>query len=150
MIALQPRRYRVDLADLLSQCERNYWRLLSLLPQLRQHDQASVMVARGEGMVMLQAQVLERAPYTLVLDLRELSTAHGLLPSQVMRLRLYHDARIAEVLSYQSRRVRQVRHDYPNPGMHQPDEKVRLNAFLAEWLSHSLQQGLAAAPVLAR
>ena len=51
-----------------------------------------------------------------------------------MIIRLYHDARMAEVIASQG---------YPNSQMHLPDEKHQINAFLNEWASLCLQQGRA-------
>ena len=56
-------------------------------------------------------------------------------------LRAYHDARMLEVTAFQSRRQVQARYEYPNADMHAPDEKAQQNMFLAEWLSHCIEQG---------
>ena len=54
---------------------------------------------------------------------------------------MYHDARMAEVVSAEhARRLRSI-YPYPNEAMHQPDEKAQLNLFLGEWLSHCLACG---------
>ncbi len=58
-----------------------------------------------------------------------------------MVIRLYHDARLAEVLSNQDIRQIKPRYDYPNNTMHLPDEKQQINIFLKEWLQLSLQLG---------
>jgi hypothetical protein len=51
-----------------------------------------------------------------------------------MSIRLYHDARAAEVISSQGIRQVKPRYDYPNTNMHQEDEKQQINQFLNEWL----------------
>jgi hypothetical protein len=58
-----------------------------------------------------------------------------------MSIRLYHDARMAEVNSSQNIRWIKPRYDYPNKKMHLPDEKQQINQFLKEWLQLCLQQG---------
>ena len=58
-----------------------------------------------------------------------------------MVIRLYHDARMAEVVSNQDIRQVKPRYDYPNHKMHLPDEKQQINIFLKEWLQLSLQLG---------
>ena len=56
-------------------------------------------------------------------------------------MQVYHDARMAEVVSAEhARRFRGI-YPYPNAAMHQPDEKAQLNLFLGEWLSHCLACG---------
>ncbi len=61
--------------------------------------------------------------------------------SPKMVIRLYHDARMAEVVSNQDVRSVKPRYDYPNQAMHLPDEKRQINEFLKEWLQLSLQLG---------
>lgn len=58
-----------------------------------------------------------------------------------MTIRLYHDARMAEVLSTQDIRQVKPRYDYPNSQMHQQDEKQQTNQFLNEWLHLCLRLG---------
>ena len=58
-----------------------------------------------------------------------------------MVIRLYHDARMAEVISNQDIKQVKPRYDYPNQAMHLPDEKQQINLFLKEWLQLSLQLG---------
>ena len=60
-------------------------------------------------------------------------------PSMVIRL--YHDARVAEVISSQDIQQVQPRYDYPNVQMHHPDEKEQMNLFLKEWLQLCLRLG---------
>ena len=59
-----------------------------------------------------------------------------------MVVRLYHDARMAEVISSQDIKQIKPRYDYPNAAMHHPDEKQQINLFLKEWLQlcHELGQ----------
>lgn len=58
-----------------------------------------------------------------------------------MNIRLYHDARMAEVISSQDVFQVQPRYDYPNKSMHQKDEKQQINQFLNEWLHLCLEHG---------
>jgi hypothetical protein len=58
-----------------------------------------------------------------------------------MSIRLYHDARLAEVLTTQDIRQVKPRYDYPNIQMHQQDEKQQTNQFLNEWLHLCLRLG---------
>jgi uncharacterized protein YqiB (DUF1249 family) len=58
-----------------------------------------------------------------------------------MSIRLYHDARMAEVISSQDIHQVKPRYDYPNKYMHQQDEKQQINQFLNEWLHLCLTHG---------
>ena len=58
-----------------------------------------------------------------------------------MSIRLYHDARMAEVISSQDIHQVKPRYDYPNKQMHQEDEKQQINQFLNEWLHLCLTYG---------
>nr|WP_241194864.1 DUF1249 domain-containing protein [Pseudomonas fulva] len=135
-------RYRVDLAGLQAACEANYARLIRLLPDMRT-TQSSRSIGMTQGDQMLGVLVLDvvlACPYTTTLRIRQ---EHSLpwLPVPVMEVQVYHDARMAEVVSAEhARRLRSI-YPYPNAAMHQPDEKAQLNLFLGEWLSHCLACG---------
>ena len=146
-------RYKVDLPRQLAQCEANYLRLTKLLPQLDSSDLREFVLplyksASDEG-VRVMIQVEERARYTTTvlvshadmpaIDIPGLSPQALLMPE--LRVRLYHDAAMAEVICWQRHRGIKPRYDYPNEYMHQRDEKAQLNRFLGEWLSFCLEQG---------
>lgn len=58
-----------------------------------------------------------------------------------MVIRLYHDARMTEVIASQHIHRIAPRYDYPNSKMHLPDEKQQVMVFLKEWLQLCLSQG---------
>ena len=145
-------RYRVDLVELQAACEANYARLMQLLPAMRDGPTAQplsrrVALSQGEQQLgVLALQVLETCPYTSTIEVRQ---EHSLpwLPVPQLEVRVYHDARMAEVVGAQrARRFRGI-YPYPNADMHQPDEKTQLNLFLGEWLSHCLACGHELEPV---
>ncbi|MGQ7959658.1 DUF1249 domain-containing protein [Pseudomonas sp. SP16.1] len=141
-------RYRVDLVELQAACEANYVRLMRLLPQMRSERQARrVALSQGDHLLgVLNLEVLEACPYTTTLRVRQ---EHSLpwLPVPQLDVRVYHDARMAEVVGAENARRLHIRYPYPNAAMHQPDEKSQLNLFLGEWLSHCLACGHEAQPV---
>jgi uncharacterized protein YqiB (DUF1249 family) len=57
-----------------------------------------------------------------------------------MTIRLYHDAKVAEVLIAQRTSQLKPVYEYPNLNMHQRNEKFMVNVFLAEWLHFCLTQ----------
>lgn len=142
-------RYRVDLAGLQAACEANYARLMRLLPDMR-NEQLSrrIAVSQGDQMLgILSLEVILACPYTTTLQVRqELSLPW--LPVPCLEVQVYHDARMAEVVSAEhARRFRSI-YPYPNAHMHQPDEKAQLNLFLGEWLNHCLECGHEMHPVV--
>ncbi len=149
VVNLLRERYRVDLVELQAACEANYARLMQLLPAMREAVGAQRRVALSQGeqaLGVLALEVLETCPYTSTLSVRQ-EFSLPWLPVPHMEVRVYHDARMAEVIGAQSaRRFRGV-YPYPNADMHQPDEKTQLNLFLGEWLSHCLACGHEPMPV---
>lgn len=135
-------RYRVDLLQLQTTCDANYLRLLRLLPHMREQPQnRRIAISQGDLMLgIVHLEVTECGPYTSSVRVRQ---EHHLpwLPVPQLDVRVYHDARMAEVVGSVHTRRLQIRYGYPNAAMHQPDEKRQLNLFLGEWLSHCLARG---------
>lgn len=142
-------RYRVDLVGLQAACEANYARLMRLLPEMRKEQHSRrVAVTQGDQVLgVLALQVLQACPYTTTLQVRQENSLPW-LPVPELQVQVYHDARMAEVVSAEhARRFRSI-YPYPNAAMHQPDEKSQLNLFLGEWLSHCLACGHEAESVI--
>lgn len=135
-------RYRIDLPAHMAECDANYLRLLKLFPRLREEDASVFAVMMGEQPYRVELKVLERGPYTTLVELEQLPRA-AWNPRPRMVVRLYHDARSAEVVECHGARHFRAVYDYPNPHMHQPDEKVQVNRFLTEFLSMCLRHGVA-------
>lgn len=126
--------YRIKLADQQAECALNYARLSRLLPQLQQGDDWVLVLPVGEHVCF---DVKERSPYTTTLVIK-VDYAWSAIEC---RVRLYHDAQMAEVVAFQGQwRVKPI-NEYPNPHMHHIDEKAQWNLFLGEWLSHCLSNG---------
>jgi uncharacterized protein YqiB (DUF1249 family) len=139
-------RYKVDLPLQMAECEMNYARLTkllasSLLPPLQ--NEFRFMVARGEQQWVHLLRVIERSPYTTTLELSRtaLEGSSAWLSMPKLTLRMYHDAKLAEVLAWEGHKRLRPRYEYPNQSMYQNDEKYQLNRFLGEWLTVCLAQG---------
>lgn len=208
------RRYRVDLAGHMAECDANYARLLKLAPDTRRSgaERRFVLPRPQGGYMSVRIAVIEVQRYTSTLRIqfhvpdpeagarplerqeaaaavagaragaarearggarrraRELAevlraaaaewpagqpepapegAARALLAPPPMVVRLYHDARSAEILDLEGRGQLDGRYAYPNRNMHQPDEKAQQNRFLAEFLGISLELGVAV-PTLRR
>lgn len=135
------RRYRLDFRELMRLCEQNYARLIPLMTAMGDEDDAVFLLPGKPGRNLeLSVRVLERCRYTTVLRLEQ-DTVHELLPPARVTVRLYHDARLAEVSEALPFRRVAARYAYPNAQMHQQDEKSQWNRFLAEWLIHLHKHG---------
>ena len=111
--------------------ERNYVALMDLFDGLRR-DSTKLASAK----LQLEMQVIERSRYTTEISLRH--SFHNRIPAvpdQSMRVRVYHDAQLAEVVSYQDVDRLLPEYVYPNEEMLHRDEKRQANILLHEWLS---------------
>lgn len=141
--------YVTDLKTLQGECAANFIRLSRLLGDLEAGESRVVeLVNRGRRLGALCLKVLERAPYTSIVRVTQRGALDAVIDSPRMRVHLYHDVRMAEVTDFQRQRHFRGRYRYPNPHMHQPDEKLQLNRFLGEWLEHGLTHGHSDLPEL--
>lgn len=134
------KRYIPDLVQMAAVCEANYIRLLKLLPN--DQKKHSFSVNAGNKSVTVSLTITEEHPYTTMLDVQQQGLQNQWLQPQSMQVRMYHDANMAEVLSYQQHAQIKGSYTYPNQQMHSPDEKLQLNLFLAQWLGHCLEHGI--------
>lgn len=135
------RRYVPDLQEWGGLCEANYLRLLRLVPQGTVARE--FLLGSSEQGQRVRLLVEEEQRYTTTLRVEQEGIGQQWLQPQCMQVRMYHDASVAEVLCYQQQGRFDGRYDYPNVHMRQPDEKIQINRFLAEWLQHCLRHGRA-------
>ena len=118
-------------------CEANYVRLNRLVPDLvRLGATATASVA---GKPALHLRLLERSPFTLVLELTHAFTAgYAGYSEPAVRIRVCLDSRTVEMLSDATRP--RVHEALPEGAMPQAilDYKWSLNYFLSRWLDHCL------------
>ncbi len=131
-------RYQVNLNAHLADCEMNYLRLRKLLPKTLCAGQKLTI---GVASHALQIEVRECAPYTSFLDIGLVQAKAEHWSAMRLQVRIYHDARLAEVSGSRHVHSLRQRYDYPNKQMFQRDEKAQLNRFLGEWLSQCLSHG---------
>lgn len=132
--------YAYTVGDTVELYERNYAKLLELMPLLRQPE-LKCALAVNEGHT-LRIELLERGPYSVLLHLRYgVNDTSPWLRDLEMQVRLYHDARVAEVVAYQQHQHFRARYEFPNRAMLGQREKRQVNVFLGEWLSHCLEAG---------
>ncbi|WP_240946274.1 DUF1249 domain-containing protein [Pseudomaricurvus alkylphenolicus] len=135
------RRYKVNLVEQMACCEANYARLLKLMPKLDERDNWQYQVQSGGSAWDIRLKVTERARYTTMLEVSQSDALEKWGSSPKLEVRLYHDARMAEVIAWREHQRVKPRYDYPNRNMYQKDEKAQFNQFLSDWLIHSLANG---------
>ena len=97
----------------------------------------------------LSITVLEQAPYTQTIRCHYmLGKSSHWLEDMRMVVRLYHDARLAEVLHYQE--SEKLKSDYAssNPELRHKDEKKQANRLLWEWFNRLVKRRTRADGVL--
>jgi uncharacterized protein YqiB (DUF1249 family) len=117
--------------------ERNYSALNDMLciSQVVEQGRAEFELAGTR----IELILLERSRYTLLVGIRQSFTARDderLLTDLHFKVRLYLDAKLAEVVSYQGQQPLRARYPFPNKRMYYPDEKRQTNLVLYDWLSH--------------
>ena len=104
-------------------------------------DQREYQVSWQGRSAVVRLQVEERFRYTsTVMVSQQMESDSRWLDAPQLLVRLYHDAAMAEVICIRQRRQLSGRYPYPNPQMHQPDEKAQLNDFLGECLNQCLDR----------
>ena len=160
-------RYKVNLKNFMACCEANYRRLYKVFPNVATDSIRRVGLSPSSEREVLLT-VVERTPYTTLLSIREHRTSNDYSNEQsqnssdlnaelknkigwreppVLNVRMYHDARLAEVVSCDGLRSATPNNSYPNKNMLQRDEKAQWNSFLEEWLTVCIARGHVTDPV---
>lgn len=123
--------YRPNVSQFLALCSRNYIHILRCMPyDLDLDEECQLTFDTG----VLNIKVLENTKYTQLIEIYRDAIASEFVDTPKVIVRVYHDAKLAEVLtSQQIYRLRPV-YDYPNLRMYHRDEKYQVNAFLEELL----------------
>ena len=146
------KKYQPNLVSLMSLCANNYFLFLKIQADKTQSDQQRHFfinehlayaitvneVTRYTSLITFEQKVLE-CKYFEQKNAKNKTLLNAFHPR--MSVRLYHDARMAEVISSQDVHQVKPRYDYPNKHMHQQDEKQQINQFLNEWLHLCLTHG---------
>ena len=141
MSVSETRRQRLDISQLHAECGLNYVRMLRLLPssvQVGTHIRVDFADGPNSGMLL---RVVEVTKYTYLITIVADGSRPKWLPEIEVKVRIYHDARMAEVVEWCSDRT------IPwllceNSGMQARDEKWQWNAFLSDLLAHGLKHGM--------
>ena len=130
------RNYRLRNATHLH--ETNFLKLQRVIPGIR--DITKRLSYHGRDNSTLSVDVLNKSKYTttFLLVLRQ-HNSQSWLSNLQMKVRIYHDANVAEVLSFQNHHRLDSRYEYPNPQMYHRNEKWQINGFLGDWLDYCLR-----------
>lgn len=121
-------------SGLMELYEQNYIRLRNVAPDLCIADE---MISSVPGHHDLYLSITERFKYTTMLRMTYRFEEEGeYLFEPDLQLKMYHDARVVEVLQLQSRRSRS-----PIFLSDLIEQKWRMNRFLYKWLGYCLHQG---------
>jgi len=139
-LSIVQQRYIQSLPKYLTLCEHNYLRTLKLLPKQRDIGCArSVQLGNNQFEVVIESN----AKYTMDIAITQQSGMLTGIEPLFLTVRLYHDAKVAEIIHHDYHQRIKPSYAYPNPNMHQKDEKYQLNAFLHDWLVACLENGRA-------
>jgi uncharacterized protein YqiB (DUF1249 family) len=122
-------------AYLMGMYTENYWRLTRVFGPERL-ELGRFLSAVGDGLD-LTLEVLELHPYTIDLRLSYLfRDEHSGRPDPSAHVRLYRDARMAEVTTcYVGSRLEDVLGRFPDPKV-AVDHRLRMSSFLGKWLEY--------------
>jgi len=132
----QPR----TLTSLMELYDSNYRRLMRLAPEL--HRMEDTAVSRLAGALDLHLTVIERCKYTTTIAMTYCFAGDaGTVLEPNMRVRIYHDARLAEAVSDARRHrghISRCRHRRLPTEL---ERKWDQNRFLQRWLGYCQRQG---------
>lgn len=137
------RRYVPDLKSDMAECDSNYIRLSRLFPRMHEEDslEFGVQGVTRDGAIVTMT-IKERCPYTTMLTVKITNDEDKpWIKWPLMDIRVYHDLKSAEVISFERHRNFRYRYYTPNRHMFQPDEKSQINRFFGELLTFCISNG---------
>ncbi|GAC32508.1 DUF1249 domain-containing protein [Paraglaciecola polaris] len=126
------RKYVPHLPSIQRVCALNYVRLIKLLPDCDTEDLEYQF--KVNNTLNYSIKILECSRYTSTVAMSQESIVGPDYMRPVVRIRLYHDAQLAEVIESQHIGALKPSYEYPNIKMYQKNEKEMVNLFLSEWL----------------
>ena len=127
-------------AGLMDLYERNYIGIRRLIPLMP--PATTCQVSSIAGGLSLYLEVLERFRYTTELVLTyHFARKGGVVAEPGLRIRVYHDAQLAEVMSAQLRHRPEFQLSEETTRQTQLSARWQVNRFLYKWLNYCLHQG---------
>lgn len=124
--------------------EANYSRLIKLLPSSLDSINGLLSPA-NKTKIKFVLEIIEYHKYTIVAVLKfsyPFTNAH--IPNPSFRVKICHDANVAEVIAYHHHTHFKPDYNYPNQNMLHKDEKRQVNRLLGEFLDYFINDTKAA------
>ena len=141
MSVFKVRKQQLDLTRLHEECERNFRRLQRVIPESKMLGATTRFYYEGQSSSGMIVEIIEVTKYTSTLLIIADRAGPRWLPEIEIKVRIYRDAQMAEVIEWCSDRT------IPwalseTTAMHERDEKWQWNMFLSELLCHGLRFGV--------
>lgn len=141
MSVFKARKQQLDLTRLHEECERNFRRLQRVIPESKMLGATTRFYFEGQSSSGMIVEIIEVTKYTSTLLIIADRAGPRWLPEIEIKVRIYRDAQMAEVIEWCSDRT------IPwalseTTAMHERDEKWQWNMFLSELLCHGLRFGV--------
>jgi len=127
-------------SKILRTFEDNYKLLVRLFAPLFDGKEDMVLESDDVG-TPIQVKVCERHKYMTIIELNQQLSDEQQIPDMLLRLRLYFDARVAEVIGYQGIERIPARYQFKLERGDLRDEKMQVNRLLNEFLNHIINKG---------
>lgn len=126
--------------------ERNFKKLIKIIPDLLQKEPGWACRMKAEGFMDLHVDFLKVEPQgdgkKIVISLAHRYLQNGdSMADPDMEIAVYPNAGMAEALTYQQDGLGIYQVVYPEPGKFYPKRKKELNSFLETWLRNIVSQG---------
>lgn len=133
------RTAQLNLVSLHRECERNYFRLMSLFD--KKNSLGSSFTVQDSQLTAVVFKIIEATKFTITISVTLEHVAPDWVPEIDLKVRVYHDAKMAEVIEWCSDRT------IPwalveDKGLQSRDEKWQWNIFLSELLSQKLKHSI--------
>ena len=123
--------------DHLTTCSANFSRLRKILCDFK-NDTYTFEILNHEQKNKAEFLVISRTPHTLMIEAK-FKNKNAVLVNFLLRINIYTDAKLAEVISYQQEKP--VPFFIPSPFSQSQDEKYQQNRILTEWLENIFLNG---------
>ncbi len=123
--------------DHLTTCSANYSRLRKILCDFK-NDSYTFEILNNDQKSLAEFTVISRTPHTLSIEAKFKNNDLNLI-NFLLRINIYIDAKLAEVISYQQEKP--VPFFSPPQFSQSQDEKYQQNRILSEWLENIFTNG---------
>ncbi|MDH3355549.1 MAG: DUF1249 domain-containing protein [Chromatiales bacterium] len=127
-------------SQILRTFEDNYLLLRRIFAPLFNGSE-EISLGKNDGQAPLLLKVSERHKYMTIIELNQKISEDKNIPDIFLRLRLYFDARVAEVIAYQGIERIPARYQVKLSRGDTRDEKMQVNLLLNEFLQYIDDQG---------